>query len=377
MKGINKLVPRTEKVAFIDIDKRCPLSRLTLLKVKQFFILNNYSVCRNSLNADILVINTCASSDPIMRRSESFIENLLTTHVGKRIVILGCLTALTDRFSRAPGVISIPQDDTERLADHFEHHFPVRDIQRMVPPDFADSSVGHVLISHGCVHSCTYCNVRLIKGPVHSRPISDITNEFKELLRYGHRRLVLLADDVGGYGYDLNTNIVALTSELLELDTTVQIMFFNFFPGLFLKYFGDLKRFIADRRIYGVCLPVQSGSPRILALMKRSYDLDRIREALEEIRRCNPDVVLTTHFIFDFPTETMEDFEKSVELAAWFDNSLFFQYVDNEKTPAYRLEPKCSREESQKKVQRINLSIKNGRVAETVPEPLREGLFRN
>ncbi len=376
MKGIDKLVPRTEKVTFIDIDKRCPLSRLTLLKVKQFFVLNNYTVCRNSLDADILVINTCASSDPIMRRGESFIENVLTTHVGKRIVILGCLTALTNRFSHAPGVISIPQDDTDRLCDHFGHHIPISDIQRMVAPDSADSSVGHVLISHGCVHACSYCNVRLIKGYVHSRSISDIRNEFKELVRHGHRRLVLLADDVGAYGYDMNTNIVELTSELLGLDNNVQIMFFNFYPGLFLKHFNGLKHFIADRRIYGISLPIQSGSPRILSLMKRTYDLEKIREAIRETRQCNPEVVLTTHFIFDFPTETMEDFERSVELSALFDNSLFFEYVDNEKTPAYRLGPKCGRDELEAKIDRINGSVKDGRVAETMPKPLREHLFQ-
>ena len=365
------MIGKEEKVYFVDIVQRCPLAHHTFLKVRQFFILNNYTITNDMFEADVLVVNTCGAVDPIVEKGEAYLANLLHKKAAKYIVILGCLAKLTNKFSQTPSVMLIPHDDIDRFSKYFECQISIRDIGAIFHLVSKLASDHFIIISHGCENDCSYCNIKLAKGYVHSRSIAEIKNEFSSLVEGGHYKITLLADDSGSYGHDINTNITELISELLEIDKKVKIGIYNFFPGTFLKYYADLKQFLLGGRIINICIPLQSGSPKILKLMNRNYDLERLRAVIEEVREHNPDIYLYTHFIFGFPTETRQDFENSIAWAKYFDHSLFLPYVDNKKSAAHTIIPKCSKEEMKNKIQLIKSKDIRIDLGEILPEALR------
>ena len=196
----------------------------------------------------------------------------------------------------------------------------------------------YVLISQGCVNNCSYCNIKLAKGDVKSRPLPEIVEEVTDLVRSGKYEITLLSDDCGSYGYDSGTNITELISLLLNLDQRLRLKIYTIYPGLFLNHYPHLKQPLLTDRITYLCIPIQSGSRRILKLMNRNYNLNLITSMIHEIKERNPNIHLFTHFLFNFPTETIDD-------------------LKNKRTLASKIAPKCSDELRRIKTQLIRSEL--------------------
>jgi MiaB/RimO family radical SAM methylthiotransferase len=356
-------VERDEKICLVDLqDSKCEISNYHFAQVKRFLEVNDYAITPDVNEADVVIINTCVVLDPMVDRNEAYVTSLvLRRGPAKKIVVTGCLPGITDRFSETPGVVLIKPGELDRFSAYFECDVPMENVETVHKIDFARQPLqpqmtGHdtyVLISQGCVNHCSYCNIKLVKGHVKSRPISEIEDEVSHLVKMRRYEITLLSDDCGSYGYDTATNIAELILALLNIDERLKIKIFTIFPGLFLKHYPQLKQPLLDGRITYLCVPLQTASPRILKLMNRNYDLDKIKAILEEIKDHNPDIHLFTHFIFNFPTETLQEFEKSIELAELFDHCYFIPYSDNKRTRASKITPKCSQEELDIKIELI------------------------
>ena len=228
----------------------------------------------------------------------------------------------------------------------------------------------YVLIAQGCANDCSYCNIKKAKGNVRSRTPESIATEVHCLYERGIRTVTLLADDCGSYGLDLGWDLSALLKHLSTVAPDLLYKLYTIYPALFLQQSTKLENFFTRCRVPYLCLPVQSAAPRVLKLMNRRYDPDALAEAMGRLRSLDPDVFIYSHFIFNFPTETWDEFEQSIAFASHFDQCVFIGYGENSATKAASFFPKCSDEDLQAKTRHLDELVKfDALAAFVVPNP--------
>lgn len=291
-----------------------------------------------------------------------------------RIVIFGCLAAFPDDLKMAADKDSdrlhlIPYRDSRKLDEMVQARIPFESVRtsrlrghmpyqpRMGPEDC------YVHISLGCVNDCSYCNIKKAKGSVLSRAPESIEDEVRELHGLGIRTVTLLADDCGSYGVDLGYDFAGLLTRLCALSPELRYKIFTIFPTLFLRQAAELEPLFAAHRVPYICLPVQSAAPRILDLMNRRYDPGDLADAVGRLRSLDPDVFVYSHFIFNFPTETWEEFEQNIAFARHFDHSVFIGYGENKATKAAALTPKCNEKTLKAKAGHLDKLVGRGELA--------------
>ncbi len=190
------------------------------------------------------------------------------------------------------------------------------------------NKVFNLRISKGCNARCTYCAIKNAIGPLRSKPLAEILEEFNLAIREGYKNFRLVADDVGSYGQDNGSNIVDLLEQVLASQADFKLIWDDFHPAWLIKYCQDLFKLVAQNRdkIGYLGFPVQSGSDRILALMNRGYKVADVKECLLGIRQALPEVDITSHMIVGFPGETKEDFKKTVSLLQEINFKHFYAY---------------------------------------------------
>jgi len=369
------------RVRICNLHNMCENNTMFLSKAWRYFQLNGHSVSFAGNDADLVFIGGCAVTDAMRGRCESAVLKGMRQLAHARFVVFGCLAAFpeflrvlagrqTDRLHFIPYRKSYELDALIHARVPFEAvgantligHVPYQ--PRMGPDDC------YVLISQGCVNDCSYCNIKKAKGTVLSRPESSIKDEVQDLYSQGVRTVTLLADDCGSYGLDLGANLPGLLRLLSEIALDIRFKLYTIFPSLFLRQFAQLENLFAQRRVPYLCLPVQSAAPRILKLMNRLYDPGDLAEAIGRLRALDPELFLYTHFIFNFPTETWDEFEQSIEFARQFDHCVFIGYGENSSTRAASLFPKCDEEALHAKTQRLNDLVRRGELAAfVVPAP--------
>ncbi len=191
-----------------------------------------------------------------------------------------------------------------------------------------------VTIMQGCNNYCSYCVVPYTRGREISRPVQDILEEVRLLVRHGVREITLLGQNVNSYGRtnqvaDQPVNFAALLRRVADIDGIRRLRFTTSNPK---DLSGELMQCFADLDI--LCshfhLPVQSGSNAILARMNRKYTVEQYMEQIHTLRSCRPDIALSTDIIVGFPGETDEDFAATMQLLeeVRFHSSFSFKYSD-------------------------------------------------
>jgi tRNA A37 methylthiotransferase MiaB len=214
------------------------------------------------------------------------------------------------------------------------------------PDDF------HIQISQGCVNACSYCAIKKAKGSVTSKPPEDVLEEFRDGVSRGYGRFVLLADDCGSYGLDINTDLAEL---LNELDAEAETSLFDIHyiePGRLVELHPRVAR-SAWRRLYFMNAPLQSTSSRILAAMNRHYDVEDVLSIVRQIKTIHPEIQLETHILYGFPGETRRDLEDTFRLAGDFDRVIYFCYTVRPNTRAARFRRGISETEKLRRARMI------------------------
>ncbi|RMH55145.1 MAG: tRNA (N6-isopentenyl adenosine(37)-C2)-methylthiotransferase MiaB [Candidatus Hydrogenedentota bacterium] len=314
-----------------------------------------YSLVNDPLEADLLVLETCA----IRQKAEDKVFSLLGRYrkwrrEGKnlRIVVCGCLVTeegardLVTRYGidavLGPRRIALLPDAVRRCEEE-----PVIEIgeEWVIPPDdvaapYIPGLSAYVTVMQGCSNRCSFCVVPSRRGAATSRPIEAIVGEVRRLEAAGYREVTLLGQNISYYGRDGSVGGARLIDLLEAVDrqtTMPRIRFATSHPAYidhrFLRGFTSLERVMPHLH-----LPVQSGSDRILKAMRRGYSARRFLEIVEEIRSARPDIAVTTDFITGFDGETEADFRDTVELArkAELDGAYVFAYSERPGTEAVR-----------------------------------------
>jgi tRNA-2-methylthio-N6-dimethylallyladenosine synthase len=327
--------------------------------------------------AEVVVLNTCAvrqNADDRLYGNLGLLRPVKEQNRRMRIVVAGCL-AQKDRGEiqrRAPwvdvvvGTHALPNLlDLLRRAEREGPQMDVREFTEVFPSALpARPEVAHhawVSVSVGCDNRCTFCIVPLVRGPQRSRPIGDILAEVQGLAGRGVVEVTLLGQNVNTYGRDLTVPgssrkplFGALLRAVNGVDGLRRIRFTSPHPHDFTP---DVIEAMAESE--KVCehihFPLQSGSDRVLRMMRRSYRSARYLNWLHAIREAIPGIAVTTDIIVGFPGETEEDFRHTLRVVeeARFDAAYTFQYSPRAGTEAATYDGQLPKEVVQQRFDRL------------------------
>jgi tRNA-2-methylthio-N6-dimethylallyladenosine synthase len=334
---------------------------------------------KRARDADLILLNTCV----VRQSAEDKVVGRLTSLLGLkrrkpevRLVLMGCfvneIPALEHRYpwvdafiqpSDIAAVVEVANQQVLRSAEN--EGSPLRDdiAQQQAHPLV---SVG-VPISYGCDHLCTYCIVRLRRGPEVSRPVEEIVAEVRDLAQRGAREVILLGQNVDSYGRDLagvdrrfatggwHPDLADLLAAVHEVGGLDRIRFLTSHPG-------DMTDRLIETaaRLPMVCehieIPVQSGDDTMLRRMGRGYAVDDFRALVSRIRAAMPGVGLATDVIVGFPGETEAQFAATVRLLEdlCFDMVHVAAYSPRPGTPAERLPDDVPSDEKERRRQVVD-----------------------
>jgi tRNA-2-methylthio-N6-dimethylallyladenosine synthase len=336
-----------------------------------------YSPASEAADAEVVVLNTCAvreNADNRLYGALGHLKPLKERNRRMRIVVAGCL-AQKDRGliqRKAPwvdvvvGTHALPAIlDLIRAAERDGPQMDVREYTEVFPSALpARRESRHhawVSVSIGCDNRCTFCIVPLVRGPQLSRSLEDIVREVRTLAGAGVVEVTLLGQNVNTYGRDLTVpgssprpQFGRLLRAVGDVEGIRRIRFTSPHPHDFTDEVIDAMA-ECPAACEHIHFPLQSGSDRVLRLMRRSYRAERYLAWLERIRAVIPGIAVTTDVIVGFPGETEEDFLETLRVtrSASFDAAFTFQYSPRPGTPAAEFEDQVPKEVVQERFDRL------------------------
>jgi len=232
-----------------------------------------------------------------------------------------------------------------------------------LPPARVEGPTAFVSIMEGCSKYCSYCVVPYTRGEEVSRPFDDVLAEIAGLADQGVHEVTLLGQNVNAYrGAMGQTSEIADFATLLEVVAEIpgveRIRYTTSHPKEFTQSLVDVYGRVG-KLVDHVHLPVQHGSDRILAAMKRGYTALEFKSTVRKLRAVRPEIAISSDFIVGFPGETGADFERTMALVedVGFDHSFSFLYSPRPGTPAAQLADETGAEEKLQRLQRLQARI--------------------
>lgn len=315
-------------------------------RVRKFLIANKHIQVNNPNIADIIIVMSCGVTQVAEDYNIDRISKLISQKKeNSKIYIGGCLPAINRKAV-----------DYQLITDVFSPR-NLHKLDRIIGGDIKISTISPTIIeddnthlksiriSTGCMSKCAYCAIPFANGKTVSRSIEDIFFDITEAINNGIKQIKLVSEDVGAYGLDINVSIIDLLTKIIKDPRTFTVYLDTINPIWFLKYSNDLLGLLENKKISkSICIPIQSGSSRILKLMNRGYSANDIEVTLDKIFKQIPTIKLSTDFIVGFPTERETDFDESLKIIEKYDfnHVQIFSYEDRPKIRATNFNPKIS-----------------------------------
>jgi tRNA-2-methylthio-N6-dimethylallyladenosine synthase len=329
--------------------------------------------------ADVLLLNTCSVRE---KAQEKVFSQLGRWRPWKEqnpnlvIGVGGCVAsqegeAITERapfvdmvfgpqtLHRLPQMLDAARSEKRSVVDV---SFPEIEKFDRLPEPRAEGPLAYVSIMEGCSKYCTFCVVPYTRGTEISRPFDDVLAEVAQLAGQGVREINLLGQNVNAYRGETHDGDIADLALLIRyvaaIDGIDRIRYTTSHPVEFsdslIEVYADVPELVSHLH-----LPVQSGSDRILALMKRGHTAFEYKQKIRRLREIRPDISMSSDFIIGFPGETEEDFEHTMQLIEQvdFDHSFSFIYSQRPGTPAADLPDDVPLEVKQARLQRLQQAI--------------------
>ncbi|MDP3515461.1 MAG: tRNA (N6-isopentenyl adenosine(37)-C2)-methylthiotransferase MiaB [Sulfuritalea sp.] len=337
----------------------------------------------NPEEADIILFNTCSVREKAQEKvfhDLGRIRHLKQLNPNLVIGVGGCVASQEGAaiVARAPYVDLVfgpqtlhrlPQMIAARRESgraQVDISFPEIEKFDALPPATVTGTSAFVSIMEGCSKYCSFCVVPYTRGEEVSRPLPDVLAEIAALVARGVREVTLLGQNVNAYrgkfGGDMDddepADLAFLIEALAEMEGIERIRYTTSHPREMTQRLIDAYR-CTPKLVSHLHLPVQSGSDRILAAMKRGYSVLEFKSLVRKLRAARPDLSLSSDFIIGFPGETEEDFEKTMRLVAElnFDNSFSFVYSPRPGTPAADMADDTPQELKIRRLMRLQKTI--------------------
>ncbi|KGQ62705.1 (dimethylallyl)adenosine tRNA methylthiotransferase [Gallibacterium anatis 7990] len=334
----------------------------------------------NAEEADILLLNTCSIREKAQEKVFHQLgrwKDLKKQNPDLIIGVGGCVASQEGEHirDRAPYVDIIFGPQTlHRLPEMVNQirggksavvdvSFPEIEKFDRLPEPRAEGPTAFVSIMEGCNKYCSFCVVPYTRGEEVSRPVDDVLFEIAQLADQGVREVNLLGQNVNAYRGPTHDGGICSFAELLRLVAAIdgidRLRFTTSHPIEFTDDIIDVYRDTPELVSF-LHLPVQSGSDRILSMMKRNHTALEYKAIIRKLREARPDIQISSDFIVGFPGETAQDFEQTMNLIAQvnFDMSFSFIYSARPGTPAADMPDDVSEEEKKQRLyllqERIN-----------------------
>ncbi len=330
-------------------------------------------------DADIILFNTCSIREKAKEKAFSDLgraRQLKQLRPDLLIGVGGCVAsqegvAIVQRapyvdvvfgpqtLHRLPQLLRAQRDTGRAQVDI---SFPEIEKFDHLPAPKTTSGSAYVSIMEGCSKYCTYCVVPYTRGEEVSRPLADVLHDVRELVAQGVKEITLLGQNVNAYcgaGDDGDAvDFAFLLKMLAALEGVARLRYTTSHPREMTQRLIDVYA-TTPKLVSHLHLPVQSGSDRILAAMKRGHTVLEYKSIIRRARAARPDICVTSDFIVGFPGETEQDFEATMQLIdeVGFDNSFSYLYSPRPGTPASEMRDDTPHEVKAARLKRLQERI--------------------
>ncbi len=286
-------------------------------------ILNGgHTLVDNSSKSDLNIVVTCSVKDVTANKMMHRIKSLKS----KPLVVAGCFPkaekSTVEKFSEnasllGPNSLGMTlQVIDSTLNGKKQIALEDSDLSKVgLPKVRLNPVVGIVEIASGCMSECTFCQTKLSKGDLSSYRLGDIVRQVQTEIKEGCKEVWLTSTDNGCYGFDIGTDLPSLVNAVVEIPDDFMIRVGMMNPMYMPRIKEELvKSFDNDKVFKFLHIPVQSGSDKVLHDMKRGHTVDTFREIVKKVKERFGDFTISTDVIVGFPSETEEDFQKTVNL---------------------------------------------------------------
>ncbi|MEN6587608.1 MAG: tRNA (N6-isopentenyl adenosine(37)-C2)-methylthiotransferase MiaB [Sulfuricella sp.] len=333
----------------------------------------------NAEDADVILLNTCSirekAQDKVFHQLGRW-RKLKQRNPDLVIGVGGCVASQEGSaiIARAPYVDVVfgpqtlhrlPQLIKDRQSSgkpQVDISFPEVEKFDHLPEARVEGVSAYISVMEGCSKYCTYCIVPFTRGAEVSRPFDDILAEAAQLAENGVREITLLGQNVNAYCGEMHdgdsADLALLLQYLAEVPGIERLRFITSHPVEFsqnlIDAYGSIPKLVSFLH-----LPVQSGSDRILAAMKRGYTALEYKSKIRKLRAIRPDITISSDFIVGFPGESEADFEATMKLIdeIGFDVSYSFVFSPRPGTPAAELCDETPLEIKQQRLQRLQEKV--------------------
>ena len=312
------------KIGFVSLG--CPKATVDSEQVITQLRAEGYDIVPDYDSADMVIVNTCGFIDEAVTESLDTIDEAL--HENGKVIVTGCLGAKSEMINeRFPQLLAVTGPHATNEVMHAVHqhlpapHDPFMDL---IPPQGVKLTPNHyayLKISEGCNHRCSFCIIPSFRGDLVSRPIDAVMQEAEHLAAAGVKEILVISQDTSAYGVDvkyrthfwqgqpLQTRFIDLARALGQLGIWVRLHYVYPYPHV-----DDVIPLMAEGLILPYLdIPFQHASPRILKLMKRPGNRERVLERIQAWREVCPELVIRSTFIVGFPGETEDDFQQLLD----------------------------------------------------------------
>ncbi|MEW8324409.1 MAG: 30S ribosomal protein S12 methylthiotransferase RimO [Candidatus Thiodiazotropha taylori] len=309
-----------KNIGFVSLG--CPKNLVDSERILSRLRAEGYDLIGSYEEADLVIVNTCGFIDSAVEESLQAIGEALQEN-GK-VIVTGCLGKDESRIRSAyPKVLAVtgPHAYEEVVeAVHDQMPAPHDPFTSLLPPEGIKLTPRHyayLKISEGCNHSCSFCIIPDLRGPLVSRPFAEVMLEAERLVESGVRELLVVSQDTSAYGVDLkyrpdfwqgrpvSSKLKDLAAAMGELQAWVRMHYVYPYPHV-----DDLIPLMAEGHILPYLdMPLQHGNLRVLKQMRRPAATEKVLSRIARWRRSCPDLTLRSTFIVGFPGETEAEFE--------------------------------------------------------------------
>lgn len=353
----------------------CQMNVYDSERLQGLLLSEGHRITRNPKDADIIVLNTCSVRERAERRALGRLSEIYKykqKNPEVMLVVAGCMAQrmgknLTetmpyldlvlgpDQIFQLPTYLQNNKECPQVAVCSSREDFDSQKIwEQQILPERKTPFTSFVAISRGCNNFCSYCVVPYVRGPERHRPIHQIIREIQLLAQSGCKEVTLIGQNVNSYKFE-GKDFADLLQMASDRTNIGWIRFMTSHPK-------DLSEKLIDKiaALPKLCehihLPLQSGSDRILEKMNRGYISQDYLKLVEQIKERIEDVSLSTDVIVGFPTETEEDFKKTLDMVkkVEFDSAFMFRYSKREGTKAATFVDDVPEEE---KLERLHILI--------------------
>lgn len=300
---------------------------------------NGWVLTNKINNADVIIINTCAFKKETENVSIKLIEKAKKQkNKDAQIIVTGCLPYINK--IRLAGMFkgdTIGANNLAELDRLLNARKSIANINYIGSPRKLQINKRvqyNLRIGWGCYGKCSYCAIKFVFGRPRSRPVADILQELENAYLKGYREFILVANDSGSYGSDLNSSLIYLLDKLFQRHKDCDFILSHLTPDRLKKLLPGLEEAIRSGRIRSINIPVESGSNRIIKLMNRFYAVADFKYCVKKISELNPKLTIMTDILVGFPSEMENDFRKTLKLVEWLGrHKVFFQCLSYSKRP--------------------------------------------